>query len=153
MNRWELGDAQKWIKSTLETDPVIRQKMGIDIGQPTPYARVSYARVPRDPIFPYIFFYYVSSNDARGQGRTRIQANPYFDIEVRTLGGPTANSEAIVNRIEGLLGNVCRTAYNGWVYSCTRMRPIDMTESGESNEVFYTRRGGTYWLSIVRGVD
>lgn len=151
MPRWEIGDVDALIESTLANDAIIKTKMGITTGK----ARVANTRVPspKDKTWNalYIYFYCIPGPDAPGQGTRRIQSNPDYDIEVRTLGAPTDDSEAIVDRIDELIGTMTRTLTPSghWVVSARRVRPIHMTQPGESTEVFYTRRGATYKLAVV----
>lgn len=150
MDRWEIDAVDKLIQKTLSEDATIKTKMGITGGGK---ARVSGYRVVRDAsYFPYIYFYAIVGPDTPGQGTTRIQSNPDYDIEVRTLGAPTDDSEAIVNRIDELIGTMkAQLTIDGkWVVSARRRRPISMVQSGETADIYYTRRGGTYKLSVVR---
>lgn len=151
MQRWEVGDVDELIKTTLANDAVIKTKMGITSGE----ARVANMRVPspNDTTWNslYIYFYCIPGPDAPGQGTTRIQANPDYDIEVRTLGAPTENSEAIIDRIDELIGTMVRTLTPSgrYVVSARRSAPINFVQQGESPEVFYTRRGATYKFAVV----
>lgn len=150
MIKWEIGAVDELIYSTLANDSTIKAKQGIT--NSALKARVAGYRVPRDPnYFHYIYYYSIPSPDAAGQGQSRIQSNIDYDIEVRTLGEPTDESEAVINRIDEL---VCAwktqlTPDGVWMVAARRVAPIVLIEPGETDDIFYTRRGGTYRLQIV----
>lgn len=145
MARWEIGDVEKLFYYVLSHNTVIKQKMGGT-------ARISIGRVNKDPNwFPYIYGYCIPGPDAQGQGRTRIQSNPTYDFEVRTKNAFTQDTEDIIEAMENELGAmVKRVTLNGlWVVSVRRVHPISIDESGETNDIFYTRRGGSYKVAVV----
>lgn len=151
MARWEVGDVEQLIETTLSDDPTIKTKMGI---APGGKARVANTVIPRNKgwLDLYIYFYCIPGPDTPGQGQTRIQSNPDYDIEVRTKGAPTQASEDIVDRIDELIcaWNHQLTANGLWSVSVRRQRPINRKYDGETAEVYYIARGGTYHFQIVR---
>lgn len=150
MARWPIGDVDALIKATLANDSIIKTKMGVTGSDE---ARVSGYRVVRDPAyFPYIYFYSIPGTVARVNGTQVVQWNPTYDIEVRTLGSPTDDSEDIVDRIDALIGTMVRqvTPSTLWVVSAAVNQVINIPEQGESPEVYYMRRGHSYNLFVTR---
>lgn len=150
MAQWEIGQVDALITATLQNDAIIKTKMGITGGNK---ARVSLYRAVKDAAwFPYIYGYSIMGPDAPGQGRSRIQSNPFYDIEVRTIRAPTDDTEAIVDRINAIMDswNGVLTPDGNWAVSARRRHPISIVEPGESDDIYYTRRGGSYMLQIVR---
>lgn len=149
-DRWEIGQVDELFQKTLANDAVIKTKMGITgAGE----ARVSAYRVVRDAdFFPYIYFYCITGPDTKGQGRVRIQTNVEYVFEVRAIGAPTDDTEAIVDRVDTLIGEMTKqlTPDNKWVVSAVRKSPVVLSDSGETNEIYYSRRGGTYDVYVVR---
>lgn len=150
MPRWPIRQVDKLIYSKLADDATIKTKMGIaSAGK----ARVSGYRVVTDKAyFPYIYFYSLTGPVTHGQGTVPIQRNVDYVIEVRTVGAPTTESEAIVDRIDELIGTMVKdlTADGNWVVSARLRSELSITEQGETPEIFYMRRGGTYKLAVVR---
>lgn len=148
---WELGDVEKLLTRLFEDDVTIQQKMGISGANK---ARVANSRVPRDKTWlrsVYIFFYCVPGPDSRVQGNRRIMANPDYDIEVRTFRAPTDDSEAIIERIDELMGMSRTLTANGkWIVSAIPMNPINITQEGATPEEYTVRRGRTYRLQVVQ---
>lgn len=150
MERWPISEVDKLIYSTLANDSTIKQKQGVDS---TNKARVSGYRVVTDKdYFPFVYFYSITGPNKRVNGNTVVQFNPDYAIEVRTLGAPTDDSEAVVARVDELIGTMKKqlTSDSKWVVSAVARSPIMITEQGEIPEVYYTRRGSTYRLSVVR---
>jgi len=149
MANWPLRDVEILIESTLADDSFIKTKQGVTTGK----ARVANTRVPRDPInySPYVYFYCIPGPVARGNGNKIVQWNPDYDVEVRTNGAPTTDSEATVDRIVELMTMTSRLTANGlWAVSSVMTKEITQVEQGESTEVYYMRRGGTFKLQVVR---
>jgi hypothetical protein len=146
MPRWPINQVDKLIEATLSNDATIKSLMG---GK----ARVAGYRIPRDKNwFPFIFFYCIPGPVAPGQGTTVIQFNPEYAIETRTVGAPTDESEAIVERVDFLIGTMVKqlTPDGNWVVSARLNTEINQVQQGETGEVFYMRRGGNYKLAVVR---
>lgn len=150
MAQWEIDQVDQLINSTLKNDSIIKTKMGISGGGE---ARVSLYRVVRDPKwFPYIYGYCIPGPDTPGQGTSRIQSNPDYVLEVRTIGAPTDDSEAIVDRVDDIIHHWVKelTPDAQWVVSARRRSAVSMVEPGEDPDIYYTRRGGIYKFAIVR---
>lgn len=148
MPRWEIDQVDQLITHELKNDSIIKTKMGISVGD----ARISLYRVVRDTSwFPYIYGYCIPGPDAPGQGTSRIQANIDYALEVRTVGAPTNDSEAIVERIDDIVGNWVKklTPAGNCVVSARRRSPIAMVETGENPDIYYSRRGGVYKFAVV----
>lgn len=147
-NKWPTREVDKLLKATLSDDSFIKTAMA------TPgKARVSGYRVVRDhDYFPYIFFYQIPGPASSANGNKIIKFNPDYDIEVRTLGAPTDDTESIIDRIIEIVGSWSRklTPNGAWVVSAVFKKEINILESGETAETFYTRRGGTFKFEIVR---
>ncbi len=149
---WELGDVEALLVNLFQNDSTIKTKMGVTGGGK---ARVATGRVPRNPGWDvYIYFYFILGQDTRVQGPARVMSNPDVDIEVRTLGAPTDDSEAIVDRIDVLMQmKRTLTLNNRWLISVIPRKPINITAQGESTEVYNTRRGRTYGLQVVSALN
>lgn len=152
MALWAMGEVDELIESRLSNDATIKTKMGIATGK----ARVAGYFIPRDPKYfdpPYpffIYFYPIPMAGARVNGNRIIQHNVNYDIEVRTLGAPTSDSEAVVDRVQALMTMVSQLTSSGnWVVSSSHLKPIMKFQRGETPEVYYTRRGGTYGFAIA----
>lgn len=141
---WEIRQVEKLFVTLLKNDATIKTRMGGT-------ARVAVNRVPQDPaFFFYIFIYFIFGPDTRVQGGRRVMSNPDIDIEVRTIGAPTDDSEAVVARIDELMGLSRQlTPDSNWVVSAVPQKPISIVEQGEAPEVYYMRRGRSYSLQVV----
>jgi hypothetical protein len=150
MPDWEIGEVDKLLHETFANDTTIKTLQGVSGAAK---ARVSGYVVVRDPnYFPNIYFYLIPGPDGPGQGTTRIQSNLEYDIEVRTKGAPTDNSEAMVDRINVLMKMKRTLTPDGeWVVASRRVKPISQPERDpDEPSIYYMRRGATYYMQVVR---
>jgi hypothetical protein len=148
--RWPIRQVDKLIVARLKDDATIKQLQKVSAGD----ARLSgYRPVPssKSDFFPYIFFYAIAGVNSRVNGNTVIQWNPDFDFEVRTLGAPTDDDEAVVERVDELITMVSQPTPDGkWLVSSVASHEINITQQGETSEVYYTRIGNSYKFQVVR---
>ena len=140
----ELSELDKWIVATLGGDAVITAKIGA--------GKVFKNRARASVAPPYIRYHLITGPDNPGQGTTRIQSRPQIQICVVTRGAPTDDTEAVVDRIDELIGKARAQTTPGGTFkvSARRQMPLDYEEPHPANAAeFYIHRGGIYqcWVS------
>lgn len=149
--RWPIRQVDKLIVTKLKDDSTIKLLQKVTSGT----ARFSgYRTIPssKADFFPYIFFYSIPGVNVRVNGNRVVMWSPDYDLEVRTIGAPSDDDAALVERVDELIGTMVSqlTPDGKWAVSAVASHEINITQQGETPEVYYTRIGNSYKLSVVR---
>lgn len=149
--RWPTWQVDQLIVAKLKDDATIKSLQKVSSGT----ARISgYRVVPssKADFYPYIFFYSIPGVYTRINGNRIVAFNPDYDIENRIIGAPTADDVAVVERFDELIGEMKHqlTPDGKWSVSAVAKGEINITQQGETSEVYYTRIGNSYKFAAVR---
>lgn len=136
MNEYVLAD--RWIYSTLSSDPTIQAlaKGGV------------HAEIALDAMIPYILFWQQSAGEDLGRiGGGRILVSPTYTVVATTEGDSFDELVTIADRIEHLLDKKQAELTGGRIVACNRIRGFRRVEPLEGGS-FYRQLGAQFVLRV-----
>lgn len=130
----EVVSAETWIFGILNSDSTLRALV----------SGISSYPAPRDTRFPYIVYQFISGQDVRGTGPSRVGVSGEWLVRaVAETSSFAGNLQLIADRIDNLL----HAASGQSVWACVRLRPFQFVEHISGRQIRHL--GGFYriWVS------
>ena len=151
-----IADFEEWLATTLFTDDdptpgvvSIRSAYRALFGEDALPEIYGY-KAGQDAKFPYVRYeQFLPGLNTLGQGARPLMLKPEYRVYVVTRYAPDDNALQIANRLGSLLGVTSSIVFKSVRLNVAMIAPIAEELPGETEEIFYMRRGGHFrcWLS------